>query len=457
MKILLVSSFFPPTHTAGTEKRTLGYALELNRLGHEVQVVCAGLWNIGDKYWNGISDEIYLDIPVRRIHLNWVLAPNPNEYLFRNPVVAQELKTWLQDWHPDIVHITSCYTLTASIIQLINDFSLPIVLTLTDYWFICPKHTLLRSDNTLCDGRTTNQECLDCMLSGNQTYRSMKPLLKNRASDTAIEWVSRNPRLSNLRGMRGMALDMGDRKEYLNKMIAIPEVVVAPSQYLRDTIEASGITRQIRVIHSGHDLSWIATNKKSSSNSGIRFGYIGQITPIKGVHILLSAFSAKLFDGQATVSIYGNYNNESAYTDQLMETSKGRENSILFHGEFPHDQLGNVLSEIDVLIVPSVWQENNPRVIQEAFASKTPVVASSVGGITEFVKHEVNGLLFERGNEDDLSRQMYRFINEPDLIQRLRTGISPVKKIENEVEELLEIYEELTNAELSEGPDARGR
>jgi hypothetical protein len=73
------------------------------------------------------------------------------------------------------------------------------------------------------------------------------------------------------------------------------------------------------------------------------------------------------------------------------------------------------------------------------------------------VKHEVNGLLFERGNEDDLSRQMYRFINEPDLIQRLRTGISPVKKIENEVEELLEIYEELTNAELSEGPDARGR
>jgi glycosyltransferase involved in cell wall biosynthesis len=441
---MLVSSFFPPTHTAGTEKRTLGYALELHNLGHEVQVVCAGKWNEGDKYWNGFSDDVYQDIPVRRIHLNWVLAPNPNEYLFRNPVVAHELKTWLKDWQPDIVHITSCYTLTASVIQVIHDFGLPIVLTLTDYWFICPKHTLLRGDNTLCDGRTTNQECLDCMLSGNQTYRSLKSILDNKASATAIEWVSRNPRLSNLRGLRGMALNMGERKEYLKKMIAIPEVVVAPSQYLRDVFASSGISREIRVIQSGHDLSWLTKNMKSSSNSGVRFGYIGQITPIKGVHILLSAFSTKLFDGQATLSIYGDNQNGSTYTDQVMDSSKGRENSIVFHGGFPHDQLGKVLSEIDVLIVPSLWQENNPRVIQEAFASKTPVVASDVGGISEFVKHEVNGLLFERSDENDLFRQMFRFIEEPDLIERLHNGISPVKNIETEVEELLVIYNELT-------------
>jgi glycosyltransferase involved in cell wall biosynthesis len=443
MRILLASSFFPPTHTAGTEKRTLGYALELLRLGHDVQVVCAGKWDEGDRYWNGYSDEIYQDIPIRKIHLNWRLAPNPNAYLYRNPLIAEKLQTWLQDWQPDIVHITSCYTLTASIIQATNNLGLPTVLTLTDYWFICPKHTLLRSDNTLCDGRTTNQECLDCMLSGNRTYRRLGRLLNSRAGGAALEWVSRNSGLSNLRGLRGMALDMGDRKRYLKKMIGIPDAVVAPSSKLKETIKSCGVSRQIRVIHSGHDLSWLTTAEDSDSNNCIRFGYIGQITPIKGLHILLGAFTADMFDGQATVSIFGNYKNGSAYSEHIIDSSKGREKFITFHGGFPHEQLGKVLSEIDILIVPSIWHENNPRVIQEAFASKTPVIASNVGGIAEFVNHEVNGLLFERSSEEELSRQMYRIINEPDLLHRLRTGISPVKEIKTEVEELLLIYQEL--------------
>jgi glycosyltransferase involved in cell wall biosynthesis len=457
MKILLLSSFFPPIHTAGTEKRTLAYALQLMRSGNQVQVVCAGSWDEGDQYWNGFSDDLYQDIHVRRVHLNWNLAPNPNEYLYRNPIIARELVNWLEDWQPDIVHITSCYTLTASVIQAINDFGLPIVLTLTDYWFICPKHTLLRSNNTLCDGRTSNHECLNCMLSGNRTYRRLDRVVDSKATEAAMEWVSRNPGLSNLRGLRGMALDMGDRKGYLKEMIDIPEVVVAPSFYLREIIKSSGISRHIRMIHSGHDLSWMTKTTESSSNGCIRFGYIGQITPIKGLHFLLSAFTAHLFDGQATMSIFGNYHNESAYTDRLLSSIKGREKSITFCGGFSHDQLGKVLSEIDVLIVPSQWQENNPRVIQEAFASKTPVIASNVGGIAEFVKHDVNGLLFERSSEEDLSRQMYRFINEPGLIKRLRSGISPVKKIETEVEELLVIYEELTTAESNKGTDALGR
>ncbi|MCJ7661420.1 MAG: glycosyltransferase, partial [Anaerolineales bacterium] len=156
MKILLITSFFPPTHTAGTEKRTLGYAMQLLNLGHEVQVICAGKWDEGQQYWNGVRDEEYLHIPVKRIHLNWTLAPKPNEYLYRNPKIAQELASWVKDFQPDVIHITSCYTLTASVIEVINELNVPMVLTLTDFWFICPKHTLLRFDNSLCDGRTTN-------------------------------------------------------------------------------------------------------------------------------------------------------------------------------------------------------------------------------------------------------------------------------------------------------------
>ena len=81
--------------------------------------------------------------------------------------------------------------------------------------------------------------------------------------------------------------------------------------------------------------------------------------------------------------------------------------------------------------------------LQEAFASRTPVIASNVGGISEFVKHEVNGLLFERGNIDDLANQLQRITDEPGLLERLREGVPPVKRIEEEVTELELIYQQL--------------
>jgi glycosyltransferase involved in cell wall biosynthesis len=119
--------------------------------------------------------------------------------------------------------------------------------------------------------------------------------------------------------------------------------------------------------------------------------------------------------------------------------------AIKFNGAFPHEHLGEILSQIDVLVVPSQWHENNPRVIQEAFASKTPVIASNVNGISEFIQHEINGLLFERNDVADLAHQLRRVITEPDLLEHLRAGIPRVKCIEEEVEELMEIYGELIN------------
>ena len=133
MKILLISHFFPPNHTAGAEKRALGYALGLQQLGHEVQVVCAGDWDTGKNAWNGHTDEEYQGIPVRRVHLNWTAAPDPNRYLYDNPLVEAHLQNWLEDWKPDIVHIISLLTLSASVIRAVKKKRLPVVFTLTDF------------------------------------------------------------------------------------------------------------------------------------------------------------------------------------------------------------------------------------------------------------------------------------------------------------------------------------
>ena len=443
MKILLVANFFPPTHTAGTEKRTLGYAMGLKKLGHEVQVVCVGKWDEGDHYWNGYTDESYRQIPIRRIHLNWSLAWDPNQFLYCNPIVEKYVKQWLEIWKPDIVHITSCVTLSASVIQAAKSHQLPIVLTLTDYWFICPRLSLLRGDGSLCDGRTTSWDCLKCMLWNTKVYRSLKSIMPEKGVATVLKWSSKHPYVSRARGLRGMALDMENRKSYLVQMIHAVDRILAPSASLCATFKDSGITKPITLLHSGHDLTWLNNLPKKKSVNRTRFGYIGQIIPIKGVHILLSAFLSAALKDRAQLSVFGDPNKSSEYTKQL-ETLRLREEDIKFFNAFPHERLGEILSEIDVLVVPSQWNENNPRVIQEAFASRTPVIASNVCGISEFVKHEVNGLLFERNNIDDLAYQMRRVTTESDLLDRLRVGIKPVKSIDKEVSELEAIYCGLT-------------
>ena len=84
-------------------------------------------------------------------------------------------------------------------------------------------------------------------------------------------------------------------------------------------------------------------------------------------------------------------------------------------GGFVNADVQNIFREIDVLVVPSIWYENAPLVIQEAFLSRTPVIASRIGGIPELVKDGVNGLLFDAGDPRDLKAKLEYVMNYPEV------------------------------------------
>jgi glycosyltransferase involved in cell wall biosynthesis len=443
MKILLVTSFFPPTHTAGTEKRTLGYAKMLLERGHSVQVLCAGKWEEGDRYWNGYSDEVFQGVPVRRVHLNWIKSPDPNAYLYNNPEAERFLGECLAEWQPDLVHITSCLTLSASLIASAKQRNLPVVLTLTDFWFVCHKLSLLKYDGSLCDGITTSQDCIQCLCWESSAYQRVRRIASAPVATGVFDALSRVPSLNQRRGLRGMALDIAERKEYLSKMLNAADIVIAPSNHLYQTLRRSGVSREIRVIQSGHDLSWMKTPITKIPGSRVRFGYIGQFIPTKGVHTLLEAFGGHDWQGKAELHLYGNQNGDSAYWQRLQRIENHNLGAVEFHGSFPHEKLAEILSGLDVLIVPSLWHENNPRVIQEAFASKTPVIASNVGGISEYVKHEVNGYLFQRGDSEDLQQQIQRLVEDPARLEQLIAQLPAVKTMSNEIDEIESCYQQL--------------
>lgn len=444
MRILLIANGYPPHRWAGTETYTASIAECLDARGHQVQVLCGGEWHNGPTYWNGHLDEVYHGVAVRRLNFNWTKAPDPFLYLHNNPVVRDYLAGYLREFRPDLVHVTSCETLSASVLQVVKKAGLPLVLSLTDFWFICPRINLLHGNGTNCDGLTTAWDCLRCQLLESRAYRWPRRILSEQGTSHLLTKVSQYPLLTRQRGLRGMAGDMANRKAFLRQALTWPDCLITASSFVRDLFVHNGARSDIRVQPYGHDLSWLSRYHGKTPTDLVRVGFIGQIVEAKGVHLLLQAarrLQEKGLTDRLSVSIYGNLDKSPLYGDRLRALVANMQN-IQFCGTYPHDQSADVFAGLDILVVPSLWYDF-PLIIYEAFATGTPVIAPDLGGMAEAVIHEVNGLLFERNNIDDLANQLERLVSEPNLLQQICTGIPKVKTTEEEVDEIEQIYTDL--------------
>ena len=443
MKILLITNGFPPMRWAGTETYTAGIAQELLIRGNQVNVLCAGNWEEGQDNFNGFTDDIFNSVPIRRINLNWLKSPDPSTYLYNNPEIAGYLPQYLDEFKPDLVHITSCETLSASVVDVVKEYGLPSVLTLTDFWFLCPRINLFKSSNENCDGLTTPWECLKCQLLNTKVYRWPRKLLPEGLTSWMLMKLSEHPVLTRQRGLRGFAGDMKKRKEYLSEAITKPDVRITASNFVREIYKSNLPDLSMKILPYGHDLSWVNEDSPKTKSQKLRLGFIGQIIPVKGVHILVEAINKinLVYEDRIIVYIYGNIDHDPDYKKRLGKLIGDCDN-IIFRGTYLHDKSADIFSEIDFLVVPSIWYDF-PLIIYEAFATKTPVIATNLGGMAEAVDHEVNGLLFECGDANDLSKQIRRLIENPGLLTKLKQGMSPVIPMKDHVDQLEIIYKGL--------------
>jgi len=112
-------------------------------------------------------------------------------------------------------------------------------------------------------------------------------------------------------------------------------------------------------------------------------------------------------------------------------------------GRYDNREVGRILSEVDVVVAPSIWYENAPLVIREAFLARKPVITAAFGGMQEWVQDEVNGLLFRPRDVEDLRSKLARFIADPDLVRRLSRSFPPVKSIAEDAQEMEARYRAL--------------
>jgi glycosyltransferase involved in cell wall biosynthesis len=440
MKIVLATHHFPPQYKAGAEQYAYRLAHSLIDRGHQVSVVC--IESIHDGNLEPVHKlDNYEGIPVHRLYLDLFRENEPLRRTYDNPDIGAWFRKYLIENRPDLVHINSGYLLTASVPQAAYTLGIPVVITLHDYWFLCPRINLIRADGRLCAEPVEAARCAWCLLETKRRFREPDRLMGGRLGDAVVE-LGKNRAIARITGLAKPITAMEERRSFLKQVLEKADAVVCPSYFIMEKVEEYGFpSHNLIYLPFGLDVAEPVSSEKNGTPNKLRFGYMGQLAPHKGVHTLLQAFIETGFGpADAELIIYGDLTREPGYVKRLRALA-GDNLQITFAGPYTNQEVGRVLDSLDILVVPSEWFENRPTVIVEAFAHGVPVIASNIGGIPELIQEKENGLLFEPGNTGSLAIKMKQLLEDRSLLPALIEGIRPIKTASQEIDELEGVYQ----------------
>ncbi|PPD01214.1 MAG: group 1 glycosyl transferase [Methylotenera sp.] len=155
--------------------------------------------------------------------------------------------------------------------------------------------------------------------------------------------------------------------------------------------------------------------------------YVGRLSPVKGVHVLIEAFSEihrRMPDVHLIIagsSFFGGAA-KTAYEQQLVDLAESVSDAIIFTGYLPHQKLKYLYSIVDMVVLSSVWQDPCPLVVLESMASGTCLVSSSVGGIPEIVENGITGILVEPANPELLATAICMTLGDTTMLKEMESN-----------------------------------
>lgn len=223
------------------------------------------------------------------------------------------------------------------------------------------------------------------------------------------------------------------RKRYIQGFFEDVDLFLSPSRFLADRYVAWGVpAAKMAVLENVPRAAWpsppqfLGTAAGDMERRELRFGFFGQMSPLKGISVLIEAArqlaAAEVDD--VMIEIYGDYSSQPLPFQSAVEAAleeAGR--NVTYHGPYDNERVQDLMQSVDAVLVPSIWWENSPVVIQEAFASGKPVICSNIGGLAEKVRHGTDGLHFEVGRAASLARTLESLARDPERLIRLTNNV----------------------------------
>lgn len=398
MKILMLSSFYPPS-LGGISVYVQSLTRELSKRGHQVAVCTIGREDLS-KFEEEDGVNIY--------RLDSFFARIP--FLFKDP--SQKWHPPVQDWlvskklaqiiereNPNIVHTHDW--ILYSMLPLKNRFKIPLVHSIHDYGLFCPKRSMAFKENIICSN-VSLKSCISCMSSSYGLLRVLPAYYGIVANRNKLKSVDRFIAVSDfVRELNQRYLSITDENIVTIPNFSVPDIVERSEDFPDDFML-----------------------------------FVGWLMPHKGIDVLIEAYQ-KLNTKTKLLAIGIEH---SDYHYQSTE-------NIVVLKNVPRPLVMEAMSKCRFTVFPSVWAEPFGLVAIEAMSHGKAVIASDIGGLRDIIVNGKTGILIPPNNSHKLADAISHLLQRPELASKmgLRGHDRFVKKYtaESVVPKIIDVYEAL--------------
>lgn len=428
MKLLHVPFTYFPSPCGGTEVYARALALDLEKRGVRNSVAAPG--KAAERYE---ADGL----PVHRLPVDE--KPDLATLHGRGDArAAAAFEAVLEEEKPDVVHFHA-YSPAVSVrcLAVAAARGVPAVYTYHTPTLSCQRGDLMRWGAQVCDGEIHPLRCATCALHGRGVPKpaawllaALSPITGRLVAKAPLAMVPllRQDRAAVhawLRGMRRVVALCGWGREVLQRLGVPPE---------RLALVRHGLTQ------NGPSVSPPPAPAMRAPGP-LRVGFFGRLDRGKGLHVLRQALD--LLPGLDVELHCHLITQEESQAAREVRAWTARDARVRLLAPVPVDEVVAVMRSFDLLVVPSIWPETGPLVVLEAFAAGVPVLGSDLGGIAEWVRHEVNGLLAPAGDAQGWAQALGRFCEDAGLRAKLRAGVEPPPLMAGVAEAMLKIYQDV--------------
>jgi glycosyltransferase involved in cell wall biosynthesis len=437
LKIIFCLRNFLPDRVAGTEVYVHALSKNLQNLGLQCIVVKPGFDKeiISEYDYDGIRVIEYPQSSFNERDLI-IGKKEPAGISFFEEILVLE--------RPDIVHfheISGSNGITIAHINITKKLGIPIFTTLHLVGYVCKTNTLLYKNKYKCDGNIKTFKCAVCSLY-NRNFKAgtaefltavSMPLQNNKNLDLFLP--------AKISGILSYPKYINNHRSQLNQIFSDSKKVFVLSTWFKKVLLQNNLPESKMVLMQKALPHYLKSNDKIAKKidvKNIRFIYLGRISEIKGLHILIEALNENQFKNWS-LDIYGQVG-EILYDKRCRELAMQNDNKIFFKNILPPSEVISVIETYDVLVCPTIIEEMVGLVVMEAFAAGVPVIGSLSKGIAEQVTDGVDGFLFDARFKNELVQILENVCINPLILMRLKENIKKTKSFDIVAEQVYAEY-----------------
>jgi len=447
MRILQVTLGFPPYHIGGTDHLSYILSSRLTKKGNtEVYVFTGGL-----PVDSVVSQkpERFEDMQIFRVHslVRQFLerqTPNMEVLTYKNFYYENLFEKIIREIKPDVVHFQHTIGLSVSLMHIATRYAKKTIVSLQDFWYLCPRVHLLKLAGMVCSGPEFGLNCYYCkaksrvmQMGGSALKRkhgriaskippSIKRFLKERIQKRKHHMTEKET---------SKILPFLIRYNYVMESLKRVDAILSPSRFLKESYVNIGKISSSSITTIPLGIVPFRIQREKSFSKPVRFGFAGSPSRHKGSQLLFEVFK-RIQPENGSLVIWGKGWRERSKDFKDIQ-------NIVFKGEYTHKIIDKVFSSFDVLIIPSILGETFSFVAHEAFFAKVPVIASDIGVFPDIIQDGKNGFLFQTNNGDALYNCIKKIIEHPELINKLSKNIKRPKTADEYVNEIYHFYRKI--------------